>query len=227
MALWNRPAAGAYSAASSAGAGAARRARLLRALRKAHAWIGLWGATLGLLFGITGFLLNHRAVMKIPAAQYERNTVHVALPDARPASPRALGEWLLGELDMPGRGIRTSVERAQTVHWNDRPVAVPEKWSISLDGTRDLARAEYYAGDRFVKVERIHANWIAALSNTHKGVGAGVAWVLLADAVAGSLVLLSLSGIFMWGLLYPLRRLAAGIAVSGMTLAVLLGLSML
>jgi len=31
------------------------------------------GAALGLLFGISGILLNHRAVMKIPAAQMEQS----------------------------------------------------------------------------------------------------------------------------------------------------------
>jgi hypothetical protein len=39
----------------------ARRATFIRWLRKVHGWVGLWGAALGLLFGVTGFLLNHRA----------------------------------------------------------------------------------------------------------------------------------------------------------------------
>ena len=34
-------------------------------LRKAHGWIGLWGATLGLLFGTSGIWLNHRAVLAL------------------------------------------------------------------------------------------------------------------------------------------------------------------
>ncbi|MDB5932854.1 MAG: peptidase [Massilia sp.] len=46
-----------------------RRATFLKWLRKMHGWIGLWGATLGLLFGSSGILLNHRAVLKIPAVQ--------------------------------------------------------------------------------------------------------------------------------------------------------------
>ena len=213
--------------AASASARLARKARLLRLLRKAHAWIGLWGATLGLLFGITGFLLNHGAVLKIPAAQYERNTIHLALPAEPPASASALGEWLRGELGMQGKNMRVSTERAQTVSWIEQPVAQPEKWSVAFDGARDLARAEYFVGNRFVKVERIHGNWIAALSNYHKGTGAGAAWVLLADAVAGSLVALSLSGIAMWILLYPPRLLAAGVAASGLLLALMFGIAML
>ena len=38
-----------------------RRATFVKWLRKVHGWVGLWGAVLGLLFGTTGFLLNHRA----------------------------------------------------------------------------------------------------------------------------------------------------------------------
>jgi uncharacterized protein len=41
------------------------RSIFLKWLRKVHGWIGLWGAVLGLLFGVTGFLQNHRATMKI------------------------------------------------------------------------------------------------------------------------------------------------------------------
>ena len=44
-----------------------RRGIFLKWLRKTHAWIGLWGAALGLLFGITGILQNHRSILKIPA----------------------------------------------------------------------------------------------------------------------------------------------------------------
>ena len=50
-------------------------------LRKAHGWIGLWGAALGLVFGVTGILLNHRAILKIPAAQSQESTVQIELPN--------------------------------------------------------------------------------------------------------------------------------------------------
>ena len=47
-----------------------RKARFLVWLRRTHAWLGLWGAVLGLLFGLSGFLLTHRAIMKIPVAEF-------------------------------------------------------------------------------------------------------------------------------------------------------------
>ena len=34
-------------------------------IARLHGWIGLWGAVLGLVFGVSGFVLNHRAVLKL------------------------------------------------------------------------------------------------------------------------------------------------------------------
>lgn len=201
--------------------------RLLRALREWHAWIGLWGAVLGLLFGATGFLLNHRAVLKIPALQYERATVQRALPMPPPASAAELELWLRADLGKDGKTGRVSVERSHTLTWNGKSVLQPEKWSIAFDGSRDMARAEYFVGNRFVKVERIQGNWLAALSNTHKANGANVGWVLLADAIAMSLIALSISGLLMWSLTRPPGMLAWGAGLSALALALLFGSTML
>ena len=54
--------------------------RTLWWLRRVHGWIGLWSAVLGLLFGVTGVLLNHRAVMKLPAAQTNERNLQLKLP---------------------------------------------------------------------------------------------------------------------------------------------------
>ena len=43
-----------------------RSALFVRWLRKIHLYVGLWGAALGLVFGATGLLMNHRALLKIP-----------------------------------------------------------------------------------------------------------------------------------------------------------------
>ena len=58
-----------------------RRQRALRWLRQAHGWIGLWGALLGLLFGISGFLLNHRNLLKLPLPKSPEN--NPATPPSR------------------------------------------------------------------------------------------------------------------------------------------------
>ena len=62
---------------------------------------------------------------------------------------------------------------------------------------------------------------IATLTNLHKGVGMGVAWVLLVDTLAGSILLLSISGVLLWSLTH--RRRFAGLAIVGTCLAAIVG----
>ena len=69
------------------------RASFLQTLRKLHAWIGLSGSAFGLLFGITGFLMAHRAVMKIDTGKAEAQSVQVELAQP-PASIDALAQDL-------------------------------------------------------------------------------------------------------------------------------------
>lgn len=63
-----------------------RRGNFIRTLRNIHGWLGLWGAVLGLLFGVSGFLLNHRAVLKIPAAQMEASEIQLPVSQPTPAT---------------------------------------------------------------------------------------------------------------------------------------------
>ena len=60
---------------------------VLRGLRRLHVWIGLRVAVLGLLFGIGGILLNHRAMLKISAEQTEKYPLNIV--------PRFFGEQYL------------------------------------------------------------------------------------------------------------------------------------
>lgn len=50
--------------------------------------------------------------------------------------------------------------------------------------------------------------------------GMGVAWILLADTIAGSFIILSLTGILLWTRLHGPRLLAAGIGLGSLTLAI-------
>jgi len=59
------------------------------------------------------------------------------------------------------------------------------------------------AGNRTVKVTRSEANLIAALTRLHQAVGVDVFWVLIVDSIAGSLILLSVTGLVLWSQLRP------------------------
>jgi hypothetical protein len=196
------------------------RGSLLKWLRRTHGWIGLWGASMGLLFGISGILLNHHEVMKISAAKIEKTEVQLALPEPLPADPKTLADWLGQEFKLNARRAKILREPAKTVTWNGTTVEQPPRWQITLHTPRESVQAEYWPGNRFVTVKRGSGNLFALLTNLHRGVGMGVGWVLLADTLAGSLIVLSLTGILLWTRLHGGRLAAAGLGLGSLGLAV-------
>jgi len=205
------------------------RASLVAWLRKTHGWIGLWGATLGLLFGFSGIWLNHRSVLPLkPAA--ERQESRLELGQSPPADAAAMALWLrqaLGGLPEP---TAVRVEKARPVPWADAAasgVAVaqqPEHWTFNFYTPGLLIQADHWVGNRTVSVRRTDNGIVATLANMHKGTGMSVAWILLVDTLAGSLILLSLSGLSLWMLTRRVR--AVGIAIFGTAFAITAGLAL-
>jgi hypothetical protein len=215
-------------------------------LRKTHGWIGLWGATLG--------LLNHRAVLKLEPAQAHDN-LQVPLPYARPVDAQAMAAWLQLTLALPQPATNVRVEPARPVAWAERPAKgdhaggrhgdatvspaaaasvaeaasappvpmQPEHWTINFAAPKSSLQAEYWVGNHAVSVRRTDNGFVAALTNLHKGIGMPVAWILLVDTLAGSLILLSLSGLALWML--TRRKRTLGLAIFGTALAVTAGLA--
>lgn len=196
----------------------ARRARFLRALRAAHGWLGLWGAVMGLFFGATGIVMNHRAILKLPLKKFEQTVVQVEL--AEPArSPEDLARQLAERLELRGRAPLVRVEPAEVVRWNGREVWQPERWTVAFDGPQRFTRAEYWAGNRTVKLTRSEANLIATLARLHMAVGVDALWVLIVDTVAGSLILLSITGLILRSQLRPWRMASLATALGAASLA--------
>lgn len=193
---------------------AAKRRRSSRAifltwLRKIHLYVGLWGAALGLLFGATGFLMNHRGIMKIPVEQAVRKTVQLPLPEGGFAAPKDMATWLQKELSFtPAQVPLVRSQPARKVIWNDREVMQPERWSINLMQPGRGVSAEYFVGNRFVKLDQMDATPIGTLMRLHKSEGVNAFWVLLSDTIAGSLILLSLTGLLLWTQLHTVRTIA-------------------
>ena len=63
-------------------------------------------------------------------------------------------------------------------------------------------------------------NVFAFLNRLHMASGMGVAWILLADTIAGSFIILSLTGILLWTRLHGPRLLAAALGLGSLTLAI-------
>lgn len=193
----------------------ARRINLLKWLRRTHAWVGLWGAALGLLFGATGILLNHRAVMKIPAGHNVETQTQIEL-DAPPASPQALARLLGERLGYPPERIKARQEAAREVVWNGQAVRQPERWNLAFDAPERYARGEYWVGNRTVSVKLFEADAWSTLKRLHMGSSNDSAWILLADALAGGLVFLALSGILLWSRLSGPKLAGAALALGGL-----------
>lgn len=195
-----------------------RRVRFLIWLRRTHAWLGFWGAALALLFGATGILLNHRAVLKIPAAKIEHSVIQISLPNEKPANAQSLAVWLQGELGVDRPPVLVKTEPAQTVVWNGQAVQQPQMWRIFFASPQRGFNAEYWTGNAFVTVKRQDPNLFAFLTRLHMGTGATAAWVLLVDTLAGGLIVLALSGILLWSRLHGSRLTAAGIGLTSLGL---------
>jgi uncharacterized protein len=187
------------------------RGRVLKYLRRTHAWLGLWGAALGLLFGATGILLNHRELLKIPLPRMEQKEAQLALPDPRPADPKALAQWLGLSLGFDAAHARIIQEPAKDVIWNGVAIRQPARWQVSVRSPQRFIQADYWQGNGFLSLKSGEASVFALLTNLHKGVGLGVGWILLADSLAGGLMLLSLTGVLLWSGLHGRRLLAAGL----------------
>lgn len=202
-----------------------RRAALTQTLRKAHGWIGLWGATLGLVFGISGIWLNHRAVLKLPPVAQQRINIQLALPQPAPADAKALGEWLQATLKTGAPPISVKVEPARPVPWPTEGPALmqPERWTVVFGGPQSTIQAEAWAGNRSVDVRTIDNGVLQTLMNLHKGTNMPVAWILLVDTLAGSLILLSLSGIALWMLTH--RKRVVGLTIFGVSFVAAAGIA--
>jgi hypothetical protein len=202
-----------------------KRGRFLVWLRRTHAWMGLWGAAMGLLFGVTGILLNHRSEMKIPLAKHEETRQVLTPPGASLESPETLEAWLRTEFKLADAKSRIQKKPGGPVPWGGGQVEQPENWRITLTTPNLSVNAEYWKGDASTHVEQKEANLWATLSSFHKGSGMSNAWILLTDTLAGALLVLAITGTLLWSRLHGPRLLAAGLIGTTLTGVLVLSLT--
>jgi hypothetical protein len=153
--------------------------------------------------------MNHRAIMKIPVEKAVQTTAQLSLPEGGFASPKEMAAWLQNELQFtPAEKPLVRSQPAKKVIWNDREVMQPERWSISLMQPGRGVSAEYFVGNRFIKLDRMDATPLGTLMRLHKSEGINAFWVLLSDTIASSLILLSLTGLLLWTQLHTVRTIA-------------------
>jgi hypothetical protein len=169
-----------------------------RWMRQLHLWIGAWGALAAVLYGFTGLVMNHRFGENAwPQGKAEEaGRVVLEVPAQARTSPDALSEWL-----RTARGLDTQVVRkgrGGESRLAGRPVREPAAWTLSGGALDDSWSLEYVPGNATAEVKQSRHGMMSIVMRLHKAVGGGQGWILLADSFAIGMLLLGLSGLWMW-----------------------------
>src|SRR5690349_3491109 len=144
--------------------GVNRRLAFVRWVRRMHGWFGLWGALLGLMTGLSGVWLNHRATLKLELPSQQHMNAQLALPDPAPATADAMAAWLQQALKLDRGPSNMRVEKARPTPW-DGTLTQPERWLFSFGGPDRLVQVEYWAGNKSASVRTTTNGFIATLTN--------------------------------------------------------------
>jgi hypothetical protein len=202
---------------TAAAAGRVRSLRVHRLMRQVHLWIGAWGAIAANLFGASGFMQNHRGVMKLPQGDStEVARVELPVPESARASRGAFRDWLRNDQHLevesrrggpPGRG-----REGPDAHWN-----------FMGGNARVVKQVEYSPGAQTVTVRITEYSPLAVLERLHKSEGASVAWILLEDSFAVAMVMLGITGLVMWSRGRSVRQMAFSIVGGAVVVLLIIG----
>jgi hypothetical protein len=173
-----------------------------RWIRQIHLWIGAWGALAAVIYGFTGLMMNHRfgdsAWPQGKSDEVARVTLQI--PADAQTSPEALSLWLRSTQGLDAQVIRKGPpgggREAAREGRGGKPA--PTKWNLSGGTASDSWSLEYTPGQDKAELKRSSHTVLAAFNRLHKGVGGGWRWLLLADSFAIGMLLLGISGVWMW-----------------------------
>ena len=92
---------------------------------------------------------HHRSILEIPVEKTVRKTAQLPLPTQALPSPQQV--------------TQTKSEPARKIVWADCSLMQPERWSVSLHSPQRGVTAEYFVGNRFVKLDQVDAVPIGTL----------------------------------------------------------------
>jgi len=200
----------------------AKRNRTHRIVRQLHLWIGAWGAIAAILFGTSGFVMNHRAVLKIPqGSSSDLSKIELPVPEGVRSTPEAMRAWLHDTQKLDIDNVR--VMRGQPVEFNGQKIKPPARWMFSGGNARVSTQAEYSEGNASMTLSTTEQSPLAVLTRLHKGVGGGIAWILLTDTFALAMVALGISGILLWARGRSAKQMAFSVVGAAMLVLLLIG----
>jgi len=198
------------------------RNRTHRLVRQLHLWIGAWGALAAVAYGFSGLVMNHRFGDDAwpQGDSEERGRQHLVVPAAARATPEQLSLWLREKHHLDAQVIRKGPPGGGGGPGGE---AKP-KWNLSGGGAREAWTLEYTPGAEGAELKRSAHSPLAAVNRLHKGVGGGWTWILLADSFALGMLLLGLSGLWMWARGRGPREMVLSVfALSALVLLAVLG----
>jgi len=197
--------------------------RVHRLIRQLHIWIGAWGAIAAVLFGFSGFMQNHRGVLKLPqGSSTEVSEVEMPVPEEARVSPEALRSWLANSQHLQLEMQRSPQGRPRGEGRGDGRSG---RWVLSGGNARNTTLVEYTPGSETAVIRNTVQSPLAVFERLHKGVGGGVAWILLSDSFALSMVALGASGLIMWSRGRTPRQMMVSIVGAAAVVFILIGAS--
>jgi hypothetical protein len=197
-----------------------------RWIRQLHLWIGAWGALAAILYGATGLVMNHRFGDNAWPQGESRGAgaATLAIPAQARATPEALSLWLRDRHRLEATLIRRGEAGGRGgATGGDAPT-----WRLSGGNARASWSLAYAPGTATATLERSRQTPLAAFNRLHKGVGGGAWWILLADSFAIGMLLLGLSGLWMWARGRGMREMAFSVmGLSTLAFAAVLALALL
>ena len=177
--------------------GGARRPRWYPLVRQVHLWIGAWGALAAIAYGFSGLVMNHRfgEAAWPQGDSAERGREQLVVPASASRTPEQLSLWLRQAHGLDAQVIRKG---GPGPGGGARAAGAPPKWNLSGGSATEAWSVEYAPGTTSAELKRNAHSPLAAVNRLHKGVGGGWAWIALADSFAIGMLLLGISGLWMW-----------------------------
>ncbi|GAB3103824.1 PepSY-associated TM helix domain-containing protein [Lysobacter terrae] len=200
-----------------------------RFVRQIHLWIGAWGALAAIIYGFSGLVMNNRFGDNAwpQGDSNEAGRVELQIPAAARKSPEELSLWLRETHRLDAQVIRKGPpggKEGKASEGGRKDGKQASKWNLSGGTASDSWQLEYTPGKDTAELKRTSHSLLAAIGRLHKGVGGGWAWNLLADSFAIGMLLLGLSGIWMWARGRTPKQMAVSIlALSVVVIVIVLG----
>ena len=193
------------------------RANLHRWIRQLHLWIGAWGALAAVLYGSTGLIMSHRfGDGAWPQGKNEEiSKRELSVPAPARASAEALSLWLA-----QAEGLEAQIIRKPPP---GEPAKGPERWTLNGGTASEGWTLEYKVGSGTAELKRSEYSTLAALNRLHKASSGGPGWRILGDSFAIGMILLGLSGLWLWARARTLKQMLVSVtAVSATAMIVVL-----